>query len=543
MSTINGFIPMNNTFPAQAQGLGAVSNGYQGMAVGQPMYMTGANIGGNLPSQAPAYGLSTPQNYGGIPNTGMAQGYGNTGYGSAPSQGAYNTSSSYPPSAPYGGTTGGYAPQGYYGDPRQVNLNQYTKQNGSNQVATGNFNGNAYVSQFGDSAYQQSFSMNQGQGNLQLQQLGGAYGGYQSQIGGFNGSLNYFGYNNQGGNKLNYNNIYGQNNISTFSTGNNYNSVNLNNVNNGVRYLTSGNTNLDINHTPQASVMVSGDDDKASNYFIRIANSYGTKKNSVILNMDGYDQATVDLSTTFNSSEVFVNGTGRKATIASKNMQKDTIYIDEGTQLDYSQMDAFDTIIVKGANGGLRTFQAGESQNTAFTSPLLQGLGVAYNPNPGAVQMNVASLFGSQYQQAPIGRVISQGQTYQSAYMNGAMTIAPQDTYSPTNAYPPPPPVNLATQPRYQYNGPVVMPPVAMYAANLYVPQAPPPPMPPPAYNMVSDADMQAFASMFQTMDVSTLGNEEASLLALLLLSMEAPATMTGMLPEITDPASELSYW
>jgi hypothetical protein len=54
---------------------------------------------------------------------------------------------------------------------------------------------------------------------------------------------------------------------------------------------------------------------------------------------------------------------------------------------------------------------------------------------------------------------------------------------------------------------------------------------------------MQAFASMFQTMDVSTLGNEEASLLALLLLSMEAPATMTGMLPEITDPASELSYW
>jgi hypothetical protein len=182
-------------------------------------------------------------------------------------------------------------------------------------------------------------------------------------------------------------------------------------VQNGVRYLTSGNTNLNVDNSPNASVLISGDDDQSSSYYVRIANSYGAKKNSIIMNMDGTDRATVDLSAARNNSEIFLNGSGRSATINTKNGMKDTLYIDEGTLVDYSNMDNFDTVIVKSSTGGLRTFQAGESKGKDFISPLLQGAGMSTGANPGAVQMNVQGLFGNTYSNLPMGRVISTAQS------------------------------------------------------------------------------------------------------------------------------------
>ncbi len=472
MTIINNFLQPNMTpynpsqmggaMPQQGGG-GLMPNGYVGMPAGQPLYMNGAFQGA---AQAqPAYGLSNmagasimpqgagvqyPQQgngspfiqqlaYGQLTQPVQQQGYQmpqQQGY-QMPQQGGMMPQQGY--QMPQ---QGGMMPQQGYQMPQQglgqrnANVQQFANANGTNQVATGQFNGNAFVSQFGDNAYQQSFAMNQGQGNLYLQQLGGASGDNVSQIGNFNGNFNHFGFNNTGGNQINYNNIYGQNTIKTFATGPSYNTVSLNNIDNGVRYLTSGNTNLDINHTPQASVLVSGDDGEASNYFIRVSNTYGQKKNSIILNMDGFDQSTVDLSYTFNSSEIFLNGSGRKATIASRNMQKDTIYIDEGTQLDYSQMDAFDTIIVKNADGGLRTFQAGEAQNRSFSSPLLQGMGGLYEAsNPGASQMNLQGLFGSSLNNVQLGTVIATGQQYQAAYVNSPPVMGQQQYAMPQQGY------------------------------------------------------------------------------------------------------------
>ncbi len=397
MNSINSFIQPNNS--------NLFGKGLGGMSVGQPMYMShlsGGSLGSSpqqgyaLQNQAPQYPQQYPQ---------QQQGYANPyqqpqGYASSPAYGTPALGFPYPPQA-----TGPY---------KKTYLQQFAEQNGTNNVASDNYNGNAFISQFGDNAYRQSFAINQGTGNLQLQQLGGAYGDNTSQIGAFNGNFNHFAYNNQGGNQIDYSNLYGKNNISTFANGNSFNQVNLNNVQNGVRYLTSGNTNLTVDNSPNASVLISGDDDQSSSYYVRIANSYGTKKNSVIMNMDGTDRATVDLSAARNNSEIFLNGSGRSATINSKNGMKDTLYIDEGTIVDYSNMDDFDTIIVKNSDGGLRTFQAGESKGRGFVSPLLQGTGLYSGSNPGAVQMNLQGLFGSTYDNVQMGRVISTGQSYQA---------------------------------------------------------------------------------------------------------------------------------
>ena len=365
-------------------------SGYAGMPVGQPMYM------------------GTPT----LPlNNSPSQGYDASAYlqDQAPIQ-------SYASPAPYGAVYGSpelgfpYPPRGT-GPFRQTNLQQFADPYGTNNVGADAYNGNATISQLGNNAYRQSFAINQGTGNLQLQQLGGAYGDNTSQIGAFNGNLNQFSYNNQGGNQIDYSNLYGRNTLATFANGNSFNQVNLNNVQNGVRYLTSGNTNLNVDNSPNASVLISGDDDKSSSYYVRIANSYGTKKNSIIMNMDGSDRATIDLSQARNNSEIFLNGSGRSASIASRNGMKDTIYLDEGTQIDYSNMDDFDTIIIKNNDGGLRSFQAGTSKNTSYMSPLLQGTAMYEASNPGATQMNLSSLFGSTYSNnVQLGRVISAGQ-------------------------------------------------------------------------------------------------------------------------------------
>jgi hypothetical protein len=376
MNLTNSFIPPNNG-NLLSKGL----PGYVGTPIGQPLYM-------NSLMGAGSFGSSPPPGYG---NTLPAQNYGNT-----PAYGTPALGFPYPPQAS--------------GPSKRTYLQQFAEQNGTNHVASDKYNGNAFISQFGDNAYRQSFAMNQGTGNLYLQQLGGAYGNNTSQIGSFNGDFKHFGYNNQGGNQIDYSNLYGKNNISTFANGNSFNQVNLNNVQNGVRYLTSGNTNLNVENSPNASVLISGDDDQSSSYYVRIANSYGAKKNSIIMNMDGTDRATVDLSAARNNSEIFLNGSGRSATINTKNGMKDTLYIDEGTLVDYSNMDNFDTVIVKSSTGGLRTFQAGESKGKDFISPLLQGAGMSTGANPGAVQMNVQGLFGNTYSNLPMGRVISTAQ-------------------------------------------------------------------------------------------------------------------------------------
>jgi hypothetical protein len=388
------------------------------MSVGQPMYMNNLSGGslGSSPQQGYGLGNQAPQYPQQYPQYPQQQGY-NTPY-QQPQQGygsQYPQQQGYASSPAYGTPALGfpYPPQAT-GPYKKTHLQQFAQQNGTNNVASDNYNGNAFVSQFGDNAYRQSFAINQGTGNLHLQQLGGAYGDNTSQIGAFNGNFNHFAYNNQGGNQIDYSNLYGRNNISTFANGNSFNQVNLNNVQNGVRYLTSGNTNLNVDNSPNASVLISGDDDQSSAYYVRIANSYGTKKNSVIMNMDGTDRATVDLSAARNNSEIFLNGSGRSATINSKNGMKDTLYIDEGTIVDYSNMDDFDTIIVKNSDGGLRTFQAGESKGRGFVSPLLQGTGLYSGSNPGAVQMNLQGLFGSTYDNVQMGRVISTGQSYQA---------------------------------------------------------------------------------------------------------------------------------
>ena len=393
MNLINSFIQPNNS--------NLSGKGYTGMSVGQPMYMN--NLPGGSLSSSPQQGYALQNQATQYPQA--QQGYASQypqqqGYANSPAYGSPQLGFPYPPQA-----TGPY---------KKTYLQQFAEQNGTNNVASDNYNGNAFISQFGDNAYRQSFAINQGTGNLQLQQLGGAYGDNTSQIEAFNGNFNHFAYNNQGGNQIDYSNLYGKNNISTFANGNSFNQVNLNNVQNGVRYLTSGNTNLTVDNSPNASVLISGDDDQSSSYYVRIANSYGTKKNSVIMNMDGTDRATVDLSAARNNSEIFLNGSGRSATINSKNGMKDTLYIDEGTIVDYSNMDDFDTVIVKNSDGGLRTFQAGETKGKGFVSPLLQGFGLYEGSNPGAVQMNVQSLFGSTYNNVQMGQVISTGQNYQA---------------------------------------------------------------------------------------------------------------------------------
>ena len=159
------------------------------------------------------------------------------------------------------------------------------------------------------------------------------------------------------------------------------------------------------------------------------------------MNMDGTDRATVDLSAARNNSEIFLNGSGRSATINTKNGMKDTLYIDEGTIVDYSNMDDFDTIIVKNSDGGLRTFKAGESKGRGFVSPLLQGSGLYAGSNPGAVQMNLQGLFGSTYDNVQMGQVISTGQSYQAVnsqnpYAQSAgYAQAPQSYMAPTQGY------------------------------------------------------------------------------------------------------------
>jgi hypothetical protein len=456
MNSINSFIQPNNS-NLFGKGLG----GYAGMSVGQPMYMNHLSGGSLSPSPQQGYALQNqaPQ----YPQ--QQQGYANPyqqpqGYASSSAYGTPELGFPYPPQA-----TGPY---------KKTYLQQFAEQNGTNNVASDNYNGNAFISQFGDSAYRQSFAINQGTGNLHLQQLGGAYGDNTSQIGAFNGNFNHFAYNNQGGNQIDYSNLYGKNNISTFANGNSFNQVNLNNVQNGVRYLTSGNTNLTVDNSPNASVLISGDDDQSSSYYVRIANSYGAKKNSVIMNMDGTDRATVDLSAARNNSEIFLNGSGRSATINTKNGMKDTLYIDEGTMVDYSNMDDFDTIIVKNSDGGLRTFKAGESKGTSFVSPLLQGTGLYAGSNPGAVQMNLQGLFGSTYDNVQMGQVISTGQNYQAVNSQNpyGQSSYPQSTgyaQAPQPYAVPPTPAQYGYTPNYNY---VQQPQPTDYDPNSFDPNA-----------------------------------------------------------------------
>ncbi len=469
------------------------------MSVGQPMYMnnlSGGSLGSRpqqgygtpqypqqYPQQQQGYGAQYPQQYPQQQNYNTPYQQPQQGYGNTPAYGSPALGFPYPPQA-----TGPY---------KRTNMQQFAEQNGTNNVASDNYNGNAFISQFGDNAYRQSFAINQGTGNLHLQQLGGAYGDNTSQIGAFNGNFNHFAYNNQGGNQIDYSNLYGRNNISTFANGNSFNQVNLNNVQNGVRYLTSGNTNLTVDNSPNASVLISGDDDQSSAYYVRIANSYGAKKNSVIMNMDGTDRATVDLSAARNNSEIFLNGSGRSATINTKNGMKDTLYIDEGTIVDYSNMDDFDTIIVKNSDGGLRTFKAGESKGRGFVSPLLQGSGLYAGSNPGAVQMNLQGLFGSTYDNVQMGQVISTGQSYQAVnsqnpYAQSAgYAQAPQSYMAPTQGY--------AAQAPQPYAVPPTPPQYGGTPNNTYMQQ------PQPTDYDPSSFDANAMMGMMMTMMASYL--------------------------------------
>ena len=269
-------------------------------------------------------------------------------------------------------------PDPFMAPSNQKKLSQFT-QSGINRIQSKHYNRSVAVNQQANAGQVQQVYFGAVQGDVNISQQGRSQQGNQAIFNNVAGNALLNSFNSQGDVYIRGSAIDGLVDINAGTDGIGLTEVELTNLRLGGFIRSVGSSDIQVGQSRGAvSVENRGNAGQQEDFRISLTDTQGVRMNQINLFGQPEDSASIDLTGNRNASLVYLKGLVKNIHIQGKNQQADVFHVRGDAVIDFSTLDAEDTVVTHLADGStiaksvldlqyLKTFKTMTSRDAAET--------------------------------------------------------------------------------------------------------------------------------------------------------------------------------